>query len=647
MAQVKNYTTLSEIDEAISNATRQQNILSKSLNEINTVLGLLQEQRDSLSNNGETPYMDYQSLLDKYDFDCDGKISIIDFNILFGSLYGSAFVTQNRAYDANNKTFNGKSLDITKDGNITITDIVNFIDVLTTDLHNILDCQLITYRNDNGYNDLDTIEYYWNMYGRIPTLEEVKHYNSNGANYLTFESLEDNNEIYLKCTSIDENTKRTIQWKLSNSNTWNEVTSTYAGTLITTINAGEKIYFKGENSDYNGTRFNTSKTFNINGNIMSLLYGDNFNENSTFNSNHAIFYGLFRNSLLINAENLILPATTLTDYCYNFMFMNCKSLITTPKLPATTLATGCYSGMFWGCTSLTTTPELPATILADICYGGMFRDCTSLTTILELPATTLARSCYREMFQGCTSLTKAPNLSATTLTYECYANMFSGCTSLIATPTLPATTLAQSCYQNMFLNCTSLTKVSKLPATTLAYNCYASMFGGCTSLTKAPELPATKLARFCYLDMFDSCTSLTIAPKLPATTLVQHCYQGMFFGCKSLTSAPTLNARTLVDNCYKNMFAYCTNINFIKCLATDIESNTALIDWLDGVSTVGTFITNNSKPAYQWPKGTSGIPTNWKTYTVSGYANYINGNSSYNSSIGGFDSPTGNSPYIG
>ena len=636
MAQVKNYATLSEIDEAISNATRQQNILSKSLNEINTVLGLLQEQRDNLSNNGETPYMDYQSLLDKYDFDCDGKISIIDFNILFGSLYGSAFVTQNKAYDANNKTFNGKSLDITKDGNITIMDIVNFIDVLTTDLHNILDCQLITYRNENGYNDLDTIEYYWNSYGRIPTLEEVKNYNPNNANYLSFESLEEGNEIYLKCTSIDENNKRTIQWRLSNSNTWNTVTSTYAGTLITTINNGEKIYFKGENSDYNGTRFSSTGKFNISGNIMSLLYGDNFNENSTFNSNNAVFYGLFRNSQLINAENLILPAITLADYCYNFMFMDCRLLENAPKLPATTLATGCYSGMFWGCKSLTTAPELPATTLANGCYISMFKDCTSLTTILELPATTLASSCYREMFQGCTSLTKAPNLPATKLINECYGNMFSCCTSLIATPTLPATILAHRCYQGMFSGCKSLTKVSKLPATTLMDYCYANMFSGCISLTTAPSLPAKTLAKYCYNSMFYQCTSLKNSPTLLATTLAQSCYDSMFYDCTSLISAPTLNARTLVTNCYAYMFKNCKNINFIKCLATDIESGGALKDWLKGVSSIGTFITNNSKPAHQWPKGESGIPTNWKTYTVTGYANYINGNGLYDSGIGQF-----------
>jgi hypothetical protein len=60
--------------------------------------------------------------------------------------------------------------------------------------------------------------------------------------------------------------------------------------------------------------------------------------------------------------------------------------------------------MFAVCTNLTTAPELPATTLADKCYQYMFEDCTNLTTAPELPATTLASYCYNQMFQGCTSL---------------------------------------------------------------------------------------------------------------------------------------------------------------------------------------------------------------------------------------------------
>ncbi|MBQ9247440.1 MAG: hypothetical protein IJ171_02515 [Ruminococcus sp.] len=110
--------------------------------------------------------------------------------------------------------------------------------------------------------------------------------------------------------------------------------------------------------------------------------------------------------------------------------------------------------MLSGCESLTTDPELPATTLADSCYTYMFYGCESLTAAPEqLPATTLANRCYSSMFEGCKSLTAAPELPATTLADSCYYGMFSGCESLSELPELPATTLADSCYYFMFGGC--------------------------------------------------------------------------------------------------------------------------------------------------------------------------------------------------
>ena len=237
----------------------------------------------------------------------------------------------------------------------------------------------------------------------------------------------------------------------------------------------------------------TSCEFNVYGNIMSLVNSTNF-ANLTTITNSEYFYNLFKDiSGLLNAENLILPATTLADYC--------------------------YGNMFFGCTSLTTAPSiLPANTLADNCYNYMFSGCTSLTSVPALPATTLARNCYGYMFQNCTSLTTAPELPATTLEERCYEGMFCDCTSLIVAPALPATTLADSCYSSMFNGCTNLTTAPALPATTLAGGCYCYMFFGCSSLTTAPELPATTLVEGCYEGMFKDCTSLEYI-KCLATTI--------------------------------------------------------------------------------------------------------------------------------
>ena len=254
--------------------------------------------------------------------------------------------------------------------------------------------------------------------------------------YLTIQSLEDNNTIGFKCNL--NNVKRTISISTDNGVTWTGKTSSTSGKILATLNTGEKMLIKGDNSSYamSGTTegsynyFTSTKQFVLEGNIMSLINSTNFENLNTLTSERT-FYRLFYNcSKLVSAENLSLPAMTLTRDCYGSMFVSCTSLTTAPALPATTLAERCYYGMFHNCSSLTTAPELPATTLANYCYRYMFWQCKSLTTATELPATTLAEGCYQEMFAVCTSLTTAPELPATTLANYCYSGMFEGCTKL-------------------------------------------------------------------------------------------------------------------------------------------------------------------------------------------------------------------------
>lgn len=77
-----------------------------------------------------------------------------------------------------------------------------------------------------------------------------------------------------------------------------------------------------------------------------------------------------------------LPSTKLEWSSYRKMFQYCESLIKAPSiLPATILTAWCYNNMFDGCKSLVNAPELPAETLADNCYWYMFIGCTSLKTI--------------------------------------------------------------------------------------------------------------------------------------------------------------------------------------------------------------------------------------------------------------------------
>ena len=248
-----------------------------------------------------------------------------------------------------------------------------------------------------------------------------------------------------------------LSYSIDNQSTW---TTLSAGDSTPTVTAGSKVWWKG---NYKGTsssnygNFSSTGKFNVSGNIMSLMYGDDFKDKTDLTGSDYCFYRLFQNcSNLIDASDLVLPATTLASYCYSSMFDGCTSLKSAPKvLPATTLASYCYYRMFKNCTSLVTAPELPTTTLASNCYFAMFTGCTSLTTAPALPATTLANWCYYYMFQNCTSLTTAP--------------------------VLPATTLVSGCYSCMFLNCSNLNYIKAMFTTTPGISCTESWVSGVSS----------------------------------------------------------------------------------------------------------------------------------------------------------------------
>ena len=68
---------------------------------------------------------------------------------------------------------------------------------------------------------------------------------------------------------------------------------------------------------------------------------------------------------------------------------------------------------------------------------------------------------------------------------------------------------------------------------------------------------------------------------------------------------------------YNYMFYDSRNLNYIKCLATDISASNSTYYWYTIVNPSGTFITADNPPA--WPSDTSGIPGGWKSYTESQY----------------------------
>ena len=280
----------------------------------------------------------------------------------------------------------------------------------------------------------------WNVcteeeYRKVKYYEELIQNDVYYKQYLTFEATEDT--VFM----FDSGSNQNISYSVDDGVTWS------------TLAAGDstppysRIMWKGQLTNTGGNRhggiciFGSSGLFNVEGNVMSLIYGDDFIGKTDLKNISNIFGGLFFRSPVVNAKNLILPSMILTENCYFGMFDSCSELITAPKI-------------------------LPAVILSDSCYSDMFNGCTSLTTAPELPATTLAEGCYSSMFNGCISLTIAPTLPATTLVGNCYHTMFYNCTNLAAAPELPATILAPYCYEGMFNLCSSLNYIKAMFTTT-------------------------------------------------------------------------------------------------------------------------------------------------------------------------------------
>ena len=113
-----------------------------------------------------------------------------------------------------------------------------------------------------------------------------------------------------------------------------------------------------------------------------------------------------------------------------------------------------------------------------------------------------------------------------------------------------------------------------------------------------------------YKLFYNNNTLKTISSNfLPATTLADSCYYRMFYNCKLLTTAPELPATTLASSCYSSMFRGCIRLNYIKMLATDISASVCLSNWVNNVSTSGTFVKHPDMTSL--PTGTSGIPSGW------------------------------------
>ena len=194
---------------------------------------------------------------------------------------------------------------------------------------------------------------------------------------LTFEWFDDNSgELAITCY------RRGYLWYKVDDGEW---ILCNGDDIIIPLTKNQTVMFRGENAanfEDICTHIFANGNCYIYGNIMSLIKGakedwgnmveEDLSAANTLEFEHT-FEQLFcyedNGKYLYNhpSKELLLPATSLTPYCYNMMFMGCSNLERTPELPASIVPYYGYCQMFSGCTKLNYIKCLATDISAEHC----------------------------------------------------------------------------------------------------------------------------------------------------------------------------------------------------------------------------------------------------------------------------------------
>lgn len=241
-------------------------------------------------------------------------------------------------------------------------------------------------------------------------------------NYFRFKALESGTFTLTIPTYVYSSKIESVSYSVDNGETWITTQNANENIVITTptIQQGDEVLWKGSGKSLAGngnsssfSYFSSTGNFEISGNIMSILYEDDFEERVSLEQSYN-FCKLFYNcTKLVDASKLELPATTLTNDCYNSMFYGCTNLLNAPELPALTLTNNCYISMFNNCQKLTQAPELNASTLVTNCYREMFNSCKVLDFIKCLAEDISASNCTTNWVKSVSSTGEFIGISTT------------------------------------------------------------------------------------------------------------------------------------------------------------------------------------------------------------------------------------------
>lgn len=144
----------------------------------------------------------------------------------------------------------------------------------------------------------------------------------------------------------------------------------------------DKISFRRTtNTAYSySTRIQCSTPFNVEGNMLSIINKTNY---SSLTSVNVPLSSLFRQSAVVNAENLILPTTQGTiGITFDYMFYGCTSLVYPPKaMKSTSDSSSVFESMFYNCSNMVKAPKIYHPIGHGIELNSIFHGCSKVKRV--------------------------------------------------------------------------------------------------------------------------------------------------------------------------------------------------------------------------------------------------------------------------
>lgn len=141
---------------------------------------------------------------------------------------------------------------------------------------------------------------------------------------LTLEAMTENTEVSFTTIGSIGSSLSNIEYS-KNGGAWTEYTF---GEAVSLENIGDRVSFRGTNatyaiseSDYCFIRWSYPKQCYVYGNIMSLINKDNYPTNTTLTGTYTFYHMFFQYIYSHPTKDLVLPATTLTDYCFGALFV--------------------------------------------------------------------------------------------------------------------------------------------------------------------------------------------------------------------------------------------------------------------------------------------------------------------------------------